>query len=151
MSSTQSPVRVLTPDGTQEWTLDRAETDEADVLALVAPDGREWTATGVNLFHALTALRLQVESDGIRLCCNGARRDVYPSPMALDMARGEIAYLLRRGRRPSVPGSFVATLDPADCADVVTVEEQRAWHEDWQKTVIGWRWPLYALLSLVRR
>ncbi|MEV4131859.1 hypothetical protein AB0J72_06795 [Dactylosporangium sp. NPDC049742] len=151
MSVTRTPIRVLTPDGTQEWALDRAETDEAEVLALLAPDGREWTATAENLFHALAALRLQVEPDGIRLCCNGARRDVYPSRMALSMAGGEIAYLLRRGRRPSIPASFVSVLDPADCSDVVTVEEQRAWYDDWWRTVTGWRWPLYALLSLFRR
>ncbi|MEU0557542.1 hypothetical protein [Dactylosporangium sp. NPDC006015] len=42
-------------------------------------------------------------------------------------------------------------LDPADCADVVTVQQQRAWFDDWFKTVTGWRWPFYALLSLFRR
>jgi hypothetical protein len=41
------------------------------------------------------------------------------------MADGEVAYRLRRCRRTSVR-NLVEVLDPADCADVVTVAEQRA-------------------------
>jgi hypothetical protein len=150
MSVRQAPIRVLTPDGTHHWALDRTETDVAEELTLRAGDGREWSATGVDLFRALEALRVRVEPDGIRLCCNGAMRDVYPSRMALSMAGGEVAYRLRRGRRPSTR-NLVEVLDEADCAGVVTVAEQRAWFDDWHRTVTGWRWPLYALLSLVRR
>lgn len=145
-----APIRALTPDGVQEWALDRADADVALELTLRAPDGRAWTATGVDSFRALEALRLQVEPDGIRLCCNGARPEVYPSRMAIAGTDGDVAYRLRRGRRKSAR-RLVKALDPADCADVVTVAEQRAWYEDWIRTVTGWRWPLYAVLSLLRR
>ncbi|MEV0128910.1 hypothetical protein AB0H83_10625 [Dactylosporangium sp. NPDC050688] len=47
--------------------------------------------------------------------------------------------------------SPVEVLDPAGCADVVTVAEQEAWYEGWIRTVTGWRWPLYAVLGLFRR
>jgi hypothetical protein len=143
------PMCVRTPDGPHEWTLDRAEGDDGDILALRAPDSREWTAAGSNVFHALMELRERVEPEGILLCCNGARRDVYPSRLALSMGGGEVAYQLRWGRRPSVR-HLVEVLGPADCANVVTVQEQQAWFQRWSQTVIGWKYPLNVLASIVR-
>jgi hypothetical protein len=80
---TQVPMWVLTSQGVQLWVLDRAGSDEAEVLTLRAADGREWAATGEELFRALVALRVQVEPGGIRLCaqrCQAGRVFVPPGP-----------------------------------------------------------------------
>ena len=73
-------------------------------------------------------LREQVE--GIRLCCNGARRDAWASGMQRDMGSGFTTYLLGetpKGDRPPA----VATLDAAPVEMIVTVDEQRSWCRAW--------------------
>jgi hypothetical protein len=149
MIVTSLPMRVRTPDGTHEWALDWAEGDQGDILTLRALDSRRWTAAGSTVFHAQMVLRGQVEPEGILLCCNGARENVYPSRLALSMADGEVAYQLRWGRRPSTR-HLVEVLGLADCADVVTIQEQKAWFEWWSDSVTGWKYPLNALVAIVR-
>jgi nitronate monooxygenase len=142
------PMPVRTRDGLHAWQLHRTADDQ---LLLRAPDGRQWCATGVDVSDALLALRRQVEPEGIQLCCNGARRDVHGSGMMRDWSGGEAAYVLRRGRRPDVR-HLVDVLDPPDdMTAVCTVEEQRAWFEAYQRTVVGWRYLVYGPLSLLRR
>jgi hypothetical protein len=99
-------------------------------LTLLAPDGREWSTERADIFEYLLALRDQVEPLGLRLCCNGARRDAWASGMQRDMGMGTWVYLLTDvdpGQRPPQ----VRTLDPAPAESVVSVQEQRAWHADW--------------------
>lgn len=138
-------MRVRTADGSHEWTLHRNDDD----LVLRAPDGRQWVSTGADLHESLLALRRRLEADGILLCCNAARRNVHGSGMARSWTGGEAAYLLRRGRRPDVR-HLVEVLDPADCADVVTIDEQRMWHDAWHRTVVGWRYLVNVPLNLFR-
>lgn len=50
-----------------------------------------------NLFAALSAFRRVLEQQGYLVLCNGARRDAYPSRMALQMGGGLKVYLLKAG------------------------------------------------------
>jgi hypothetical protein len=50
-----------------------------------------------DLFEALADLRQSLEEQGIRLFCNGARTDVWPSGMSRSMSGGRKAYVLRLG------------------------------------------------------
>jgi hypothetical protein len=94
-------------------------------LALAFGDGHIAETEAADLFAALEAIRLQLEPSGLRVCCQGARPDVFPSGMARQMAGGRRAYRLRPGQRPS-GDDLVDIFDPAECGEVVTVHEQQA-------------------------
>jgi hypothetical protein len=86
---------------------------------------RRYHATGVDLFESLSALRGQLEVDGLQLCVAGARADVFPSGMSRQMGGGRRAYRLVAGRTPELD-DLVDVFDPADQRDVVGVDEQLA-------------------------
>jgi hypothetical protein len=74
-------------------------------------------------------LRVHLDAEEIRLCCNGARRNAWASGMQRDMGEGFVVHLLeddRPGRSPSV-----RTLDDAPCDQAVTVDEQKAFYAGW--------------------
>ncbi len=98
-------------------------------LILVGDQGQLWEGAGGDVFDALMNLRLELEPVGIRVCCNGARANAWSSGTQRDMGQGYEVYLLglERSGRPA----SVQTLDPAPCEEVVTVAEQRAFHERW--------------------
>ncbi|GAA2756150.1 hypothetical protein [Actinopolymorpha rutila] len=100
------------------------------------PAPQTWTATGTDVFDAVLNLREQLDAVGVRLCCNGARRNAWASGMQRDMARGRFVYLL--GDEPGHPGQ-VPALDPAPCDQVVTVQEQKNFYSSWlaRRTAAG--------------
>jgi hypothetical protein len=59
----------------------------------------------------------------MRICCLGARPDVFPSGMSSQMSGGRKAYRHHLGRRPTRE-DLVDVFDPASCEDVVTIDEQ---------------------------
>jgi hypothetical protein len=94
--------------------------EEAPPWRLVAAfsDGETIEEQGVDLFECLRAIRRAVEAEGALLCCEGARRDVFPSGMSGQMSGGRKAY-----RHPS-RREIVDIFDPTNCAYVCTVDEQ---------------------------
>jgi hypothetical protein len=97
-------------------------------LELRLDDGRAVIADERDYFECLLTVRRQLQAEGLRVCCQGARRDVWPSGMARDMGSGLGAYVLT-----SAPGrpELVAVFDPADLALIGTVEEQEAHFRSW--------------------
>lgn len=78
--------------------------------------------TGDDLFHCLHGLRQALEADGLLLCCQGARPDVFPSGMDRQMGEARHAHVLglEAGQEESVD-----IFAPADVGLVGTIEEQR--------------------------
>ena len=112
------------------WTLRLTKPEPYRIaLILVGDQGQLWEGAGGDVFDALMNLRLELEPVGIRVCCNGARANAWSSGMQRDMGQGYEVYLLglERSGRPA----SIQTLDPAPCEEVVTVAEQRAFHERW--------------------
>jgi hypothetical protein len=99
-------------------------------LWLRSPAGGTWSAEAGDIFWCLVELRRQVEPDGMSLCCNGARRDAGVSGMLAEMGEGRRVYLLD-GVGLSERPPMVETLAPAPCDEVVSVDEQLAWLDDW--------------------
>ncbi len=99
-------------------------------LELTAPEIGVRAADASDVFECLRRLRTNLDREGTRLCCNGARLNVWPSGMARDMGGGWKAYVLQIGRRASVK-DLVDIFDPAPIEDVATVEEQRRFAEKW--------------------
>jgi hypothetical protein len=87
---------------------------------------------GPDLFEALAAARRILEAHDVLLACNGSRRNVFPSPMLRQAASGRRAYVLALPRSDAKPPT-VDIFDPApDLSTVVTVDEERAWFDQWR-------------------
>jgi hypothetical protein len=86
-------------------------------------DGTVLEVTESDLFECLVEIRKQLELEGGLVCCEGARRDVFPSGMARQMGGARHAYRLvpdqLTGTRTLVD-IFAAT----DCQAVATVPDQ---------------------------
>lgn len=80
--------------------------------------------TGEDVVACLSGLRLRLETDGLLLCCQGARVNVWPSGQLRQFADGRQGYVLTR-RAPGQVHEIVDLLDPAPAAQVVSVEDQR--------------------------
>jgi hypothetical protein len=106
-----------------------AELNDPELALSFSSARRAWTATGTDVFEALMNLRLDLEAEGVRLCCNGARRNAWASGMQRDMGRGRFVHLLEKGTTGRPPQ--VRTLDAAPCGEIVTVQEQKDFHADW--------------------
>jgi hypothetical protein len=81
-------------------------------------------------FEGLRLVRARLELDGVRLCCAGARRDVWASGMQRDMGQGLTAYVLslpRTAERPSVVDIF----EPSPPDLIATVAEQKEFYQQW--------------------
>lgn len=121
-------------DGVEEhwWYLGVTEDDdEAYRLRLESPAGQSWEAEGLDAWHALRALREQVEPLGYRLCCAGARVDAYVSGMSISMAAGALVYPLHRWRRPRSK-HLVEIFSYAPPAKVGSIAEQDHFFEEWK-------------------
>jgi hypothetical protein len=87
-----------------------------------------------NFFFALQVIRRDLEQEGMLLYCYGASRNVYPSPMILDMGPAEKAYKLELGRNAST-ADLVSIFDTGPDVDPVTVSEQEAFFQKWTSSV----------------
>lgn len=81
-------------------------------------DGTLLEAEQLDLFECLRAVRCALDEEGALLCCEGARRDVFPSGMARQMGGGRKAYRIATDR------VLVDIFAPTDCNEVCTVDEQ---------------------------
>lgn len=82
-------------------------------------------AEAADLFECLVQVREELEVDGLQICCQGARRNVYPSGMSRQMSGGRFAYLIRSAG-PATLDDRVDIFDSARIDDVTTVGEQLA-------------------------
>ena len=101
-------------------------------LRLAAPDGRRWRASGFHPWHALRAMRRDVEEHGVRLLVNGCRRTVYHSDRTI-----RTAYLLTLGR-PWRAQDLVDIFAPAPPDTWATVADQEAHHNEWLASLLPW-------------
>ena len=84
---------------------------------------------GMDAFPCLVDLRHHLERLGYRLLCNGARPNVWPSPMSRQSG-GDRIYVLEFGK-PASLADLVWTFDPTTADKVGTVAEQRAFVREW--------------------
>lgn len=99
-------------------------------LELNLHDGRVLQADEADYFEALVTIRRELEAEGARVICQGARRDVWPSGMARDMGAGLKAYVLVPGQRPT-RDDLVGIFEAADPSLIGTVAEQEVASRSW--------------------
>ena len=88
------------------------------------------TTEADNYFYALIKLRKKLEAEDKKLLCLGCARDVYPSPMMLDMGDGSRAYHLTLGKKAKMD-EIVSIFEPCEQDAYSTIEEQEAFYNAW--------------------
>jgi hypothetical protein len=99
-------------------------------------DGALHSHDASDVFAAMQMMREELEAQGIKLLCAGARTDVWPSAMSRDMGGGRKAYIQRLGEKASQT-DLVDIFDFAETALIGTVEQQREYHKAWLRS-LGW-------------
>ncbi len=87
--------------------------------------GRMTSRADASGFDSLTSPRGALKAEGLLICIEDARADVYPSGMSRQMGGGRRAYRHVSGRRPD-RADLVDIFDAACCHDVVSVDDQLA-------------------------
>lgn len=96
-------------------------------------NGEEITQKSDNYFSAFCDIRWEMEKENIYLNCYGASKNVYPSPMSIDMGGGMLAYKLTLGQHART-SDLVSIFDTGDDIILSTVEEQEAFYHLWLDT-----------------
>ena len=87
-------------------------------------------ATAEDYFEAFAQIRTELGSRGLAPLCYGASRDVYPSPMSLQMSGGLKAYRMTLGMQV-LTEDLVNIFDSGPGLDPASPHEQRAFHKEW--------------------
>ena len=108
------------------------EADENEDLVAVKIKLAEKTyeARAESYFETLQNLRKELERDGIQILCNGAARNVYPSPMTLAMGYGRKASKMTWGKQ-ALRKDLVDIFGYDESLVCCGVEEQNQYYMDW--------------------
>lgn len=87
-------------------------------------------------FSALQGLREELEAEGIQIMCNGAARNVYPSPMQQSMGSGNKAYKLVLGRSAKM-ADVVDIFECEDNLEYTSVDEQKQFYTEWLNSIMS--------------
>lgn len=115
---------------------EEAPDDEDVVLIELNIDTQKISIKGENFFSALQELRGELEKKDIQIVCNGAAKNVYPSPMQMSMGSGRKAYRLFIGQQAS-NSDVVDIFDYEEGLDFVKIKEQSKYYAEWLKSVMG--------------
>lgn len=85
-------------------------------------------------FDCLLKIRETLDRNGLKILCNGARYDVYPSRMSRQMSMGIKAYVLVKGRQASEK-DLIGIFDEAEPARIGTIEQQRSYYNEWLESL----------------
>lgn len=93
----------------------------------------ELGSCGSDFFNTLIDIRKELEKDNYIICCNGTRKNFYPSNMSLQMSKGKVGYLLEFGVRASNKARTFDLCDKLECMS--TVSSQLAFFKKWKESI----------------
>jgi len=85
---------------------------------------------GPNYWEILKDLRLKFGREDKLILCAGARYDVAPSRMTLQMSNGLYAYKLTLGKQTS-NSDIIDIFDEAPVSKIATVDKQKEFYRNW--------------------
>ena len=88
-----------------------------------------------NFFDALKELRKVLEKENIQIMCNGAAKNVFPSPMQFSMGNTRKAYKLSYGKQATLE-DMVDIFECEDGLEFVGVDEQLDFYNKWVNSII---------------
>jgi len=112
---------------------EEAPDDKEKVLLEIYFNNRKISKKGDYLFSALLELRKALEEENFLIQCNGAARNVYPSPMQMSMG-GAKAYVLRYSQ-PAKLKDVINIFEKNDELVCVHIKEQERFYVDWLKSI----------------
>lgn len=128
-------IQVATADGAiEECTVAYRDTPPLELHLSWPPLGDDRVYVAEDLFECLRKARLDLEAIGAQIICQGARVDVYPSPMCRDMGFGRLAYVMKMGEK-ATSDDLVHVMDSASPSDVGTVAAQDAYYRRWIQSI----------------
>lgn len=107
--------------------------EENDIVINLYLDEMFFSAKSENYFYALLELRKKLESQDVKLLCKGCCRNVYPSPMSIDMCGGLVAYSMKMGKEAD---KKVRIFDDCELEEYATIEEQRLFYKQWYEDIV---------------
>lgn len=127
MTNASRQLKILKQDGSIEDCM--AELNNS-TICIKFEDGRSEKYEGSDYFKSMVLFREELENNGAKLLCNGARKDVYPSGMSRSMGQATKAYVLSIGEQARASDK-VDIFDQADKQLVSTIEEQNMHFKKW--------------------
>lgn len=109
--------------------------DDDMVTLEIKIDNQKKSYKSENFFSALFNLRKDLEEKNIQILCNGAAKNIYPSPMQMSMGSGRIAYKLYLGK-PARISDVVDIFDYDENLEFVKIDEQAKNYSKWLKSVM---------------
>lgn len=113
---------------------DEAPENEDLVAVEIKLAEKTYDAVAESYFETLQNLRQELERDGIQILCNGAAKNVYPSPMTLAMGEGRRAYKMTWGKQ-ALMKDLVDIFDYDESLICCSVEEQNRYYMDWIRSL----------------
>ncbi len=113
---------------------DEAPENEDLVAVEIKLAEKTYDAVAESYFETLQNLRQELERDGIQILCNGAAKNVYPSPMTLAMGEGRRAYKMTWGKQ-ALMKDLVDIFDYDESLICCSVEEQNQYYRDWIRSL----------------
>ena len=106
---------------------------EDDLCRISFENGNDTLSSAAeNYWDALIELRKKLEAQNIKLFCKGCAKNVYPSPMILDMGDARRVYKLTLGQHASMK-DLVFIFAPCDPDEYATIKEQETFYKTWIK------------------
>jgi len=98
-------------------------------------NGQSYSAISSDAFSAMNKIRETTDELGIRFLIQGTKPNCWPSGMSAQMSNGTKCYVHAMKPKQYQNSDLVGTFDSADETDIGTLEEQIAFHKEWQKAI----------------
>ena len=115
---------------------EEAIDDEDMVLLEITVEGQKISYKSENFFSALVNLREELEKKNIQIICNGAAKNIYPSPMQMSMGDGRTAYKLCMGKQAR-NSDVVDIFDYDEDLEFANIEDQSKYYAEWLESIMG--------------
>ena len=125
----ETVIKFLTPNGEIKHVKVKFATAPPWFIELFLAELETTKFEGDDLFDCLCLLRSKLDVLGIKILCNGARIDAYPSPM-LQSSGARKVYITTMGKQ-ALRENLVDIFDETTAEKVGTVEEQEHYHDKW--------------------
>lgn len=125
----ETKIKILSPSG-EIKNIKVSFADSHPWFIELSLDGKQtFKLEGSDLFDCLCTLRTKTDVLGIKILCNGARIDAFPSPMLQSSGARKI-YITEIGKQ-ALRENLVNIFDEAPAEKVGTVKEQFEFHTKW--------------------
>lgn len=101
-----------------------------NIKMVVTFNGQEYNFCEENYFKALLMFREYLEKNSLQLLCNGAMKEVYPSPMQMSMGCCRTGYIQKMGKQAS-SDDIVDLFEFEPSLTYSTIKEQLEYHNLW--------------------